>query len=135
MSLNKIKDSIKDALLKSNKGLCIAIRGKWGIGKTYLWKQIQQDIENSTKQRIVYISLFGKEHYSQVLEEIVLQLFRNHNEIAKKASKVISKTISLISNGQITIETELLFSILQKKDFNNVIVCFDDIERKSDELK
>ena len=128
-------DSIKNILLQSDKGLCIAIRGKWGIGKTYLWKQIQEDIEKSTKQRVVYISLFGKEHYSQVLEEIVLQLFRNHNEIAKKASKLISKTINIISSGQITIEAESLFSVLQKKDFNNIIVCFDDIERKSDELK
>ena len=128
-------DSIKNILLQSDNGLCIAIRGTWGIGKTYLWKQIQEDIEKSTKQRVVYISLFGKEHYSQVLEEIVLQLFRNHNEIAKKASKVISKTINIISSGRITIEAESLFSVLQKKDFNNIIVCFDDIERKSDELK
>ena len=128
-------DSIKNILLQSDNGLCIAIRGTWGIGKTYLWKQIQEDIEKSTKQRVVYISLFGKEHYSQVLEEIVLQLFRNHNEIAKKASKLISKTINIISSGQITIEAESLFSVLQKKDFNNIIVCFDDIERKSDELK
>lgn len=128
-------DSIKNILLQSDNGLCIAIRGTWGIGKTYLWKQIQEDIEKSTKQQVVYISLFGKEHYSQVLEEIVLQLFRSHNEIAKKASKLISKTINIISSGQITIEAESLFSVLQKKDFNNIIVCFDDIERKSDELK
>ncbi|EHH0538500.1 hypothetical protein J7D62_001623, partial [Campylobacter lari] len=117
------KDQIKE-FLKSDEFYSLLIYGGWGVGKTYLWKEVENEInpkimhkedlwkkfksnanffnhliilisiikqcvgitlmsiikyfnlcsyiENPNKQvkNIVYISLFGKEHYKEVLEEI-----------------------------------------------------------------
>ena len=119
-------DAEKDIIefLKSDEDYSLLIEGKWGVGKTYLWKEIQEEQEklNLTQENVfkifiddckkefslknhfkslmkfvckttvmfisclccycgfcddkkdkekykkfVYISLFGKEHYKQVL--------------------------------------------------------------------
>lgn len=39
-----------------------------------------------------------------------------------------------ISGGLINIDSDTIFSFLKKEDFNNIIVCFDNIERRSDNL-
>lgn len=126
---------------------CLVINGSWGIGKTYLWKQVEKKFEDeknedekNTNKEIVYIDLFGKESYKQILEEIVFKLYGKRNEALKEISKLV-KLVKLVSTGLekiiygfINIGFEALFSLLEKKDFKNIIVCFDNIERKSDNL-
>lgn len=113
----------------------LLIDGKWGVGKTYLWKEIQNEQEklnlsqrnvlqvfiddiqkknsfwnhlfaigkfvlllipetfhcliqylrlcNNKKQykKFVYISLFGKEHYKQLLEEVLYNAYMRNKII------------------------------------------------------
>lgn len=130
---NKAKKII-EILTQEPKGICLAITGKWGVGKTYFWKNsIQNKVQEKTKNKVVYITLFGKEHYSQVLEEIVLQIYGEHNKIVDKIKNFCSSLIKLASNG-VAIGLDSLFSIFEKEDFEKAIICFDDIERKSDKL-
>ncbi|HEH5121258.1 TPA: hypothetical protein SG786_001577, partial [Campylobacter coli] len=111
------KQQIKN-FLEDEENYSLLISGSWGVGKTYLWKEIENEInpkiihkenlwkkfksninflnykqhiritlmsiteyfnlcnyiKNPNKQvkNIVYVSLFGKEHYKEVLEEITL---------------------------------------------------------------
>lgn len=124
---------IVDFLIE-NENVCLVIQGAWGIGKTYLWKKgIEEDIKNKNKdKRVVYIDLFGKESYKQILEEIVLKVNGSHNEVVKKVSQLASNTIKL--TGVANANLDSIFSILKKRDFKNIIVCFDNIERKSNKL-
>ena len=139
-----IKASRIIEILKDDKSVCIAITGEWGVGKTYFWKNyIQNKIEKTKicfwkkltkkyrKDKVVYITLFGKEHYSQILEEIVMQVCERHNKFAKNATNVISALAKL---ANVNINPDALFSTLKKENFEKTIICFDDIERKSDKL-
>ncbi|EDP5852771.1 hypothetical protein FWA56_08385, partial [Campylobacter jejuni] len=51
--MNKI-DNIANFLNKKSKK-CLAINGPWGIGKTHLWKQVEEKIND---KKVVYIDLF-----------------------------------------------------------------------------
>lgn len=121
---------IKNYLERDDKK-CLVINGSWGIGKTYLWKKAEDKLSRTKK--VVYIDLFGKESYKQILEEIVFKVNGKINErlkiLLKFSSKIPSKITDIIKIG-----AEALFSLLERKDFTNIIVCFDNIERKSDNL-
>ncbi|HEF2146529.1 TPA: hypothetical protein R8X55_000471 [Campylobacter coli] len=131
--MNKI-DNIAN-LLNNNSKKCLAINGAWGIGKTYLWKQVENKLsEINTDKKVVYIDLFGKESYKQILEEIVFKLYGTYNSFAKKASNAASNLIKKASCEFVKIEPDAIFSFAKKEDFNNIIVCFDNIERRSDNL-
>lgn len=143
---NKVKkeskvDSIVRFLSKhrsNQEGTCLVIQGAWGIGKTYLWKEVEKKIAEEeykeNNKKVVYIDLFGKESYQQILEEIVLKVNEKDNKNSKLFSKFVDNIVKLASNGAINIGWETLFSLLEKKDFENIIVCFDNIERRSDKL-
>lgn len=118
--------------LTSKSRVCLTINGPWGIGKTHLWKQVEEKI--NTDKKVVYIDLFGKESYKQILEEIVFKIHQNYNKTVNVTSQIISKTINIKSAGIININPDAIFSFLKKEDFNNIIVCFDNIERRSDNL-
>ncbi|EGK8127675.1 P-loop NTPase fold protein [Campylobacter lari] len=128
--MNKI-DNIAN-FLDSNSKKCLAINGSWGIGKTHLWKQVEEKI--NADKKVVYIDLFGKESYKQILEEIVFKLYGTYNSITEKASNIVSKLIEKASCEFIKIEPNAIFSFAKKDDFNNIIVCFDNIERRTDNL-
>ncbi|HED5389943.1 TPA: AAA family ATPase [Campylobacter jejuni] len=131
--MNEI-DNIANFLNDKSKK-CLAINGSWGIGKTYLWKQVENKLSKINKdKKVVYIDLFGKESYKQILEEIVFKVHVSYNKIANVASQIISKIAKFKSAGVISINPDAIFSFLKKEDFKNIIVCFDNIERRSDKL-
>ncbi|HEC1891637.1 TPA: AAA family ATPase [Campylobacter jejuni] len=119
--------------LNNNSKKCLAINGVWGIGKTYLWKQVEKKLSNKDK-KVVYIDLFGKESYKQIFEEIVAILHGNYNKITQTTLKSLEDLVKCISGGLISLNSDTIFSFLKKKDFENTIVCFDNIERRSDSL-
>ncbi|HIC4135430.1 TPA: P-loop NTPase fold protein, partial [Campylobacter jejuni] len=49
-------------------------------------------------------------------------------------SQITTKIAKIKSAGTININPDAIFSFLKKEDFNNIIVCFDNIERRSDNL-
>lgn len=131
--MNKI-DNIAN-LLNNNSKKCLAINGAWGIGKTYLWKQVENKLsEINADKKVVYIDLFGKESYKQILEEIVFKIHGNYNKIINTFSQITTKIVKLKSAGTVNINPDTIFSFLKKEDFNNIIVCFDNIERRSNNL-
>ncbi|EAI0828315.1 AAA family ATPase [Campylobacter jejuni] len=131
--MNKI-DNIANFLNKKSKK-CLAINGPWGVGKTHLWKQIEKKLSKVNKdKKVVYIDLFGKESYKQILEEIVFKIHGNYNKIMNTFSQITTKIAKIKSAGTININPDAIFSFLKKEDFNNIIVCFDNIERRSDNL-
>ncbi|EKL5141754.1 AAA family ATPase, partial [Campylobacter jejuni] len=131
--MNKI-DNIANFLNKKSKK-CLAINGPWGVGKTHLWKQVEKKLSKVNKdKKVVYIDLFGKESYKQILEEIVFKIHGNYNKIMNTFSQITTKIAKIKSAGTININPDAIFSFLKKEDFNNIIVCFDNIERRSDNL-
>ncbi|WP_234126476.1 P-loop NTPase fold protein [Campylobacter sp. TTU_617] len=131
--MNKI-DKIAN-FLNSKSKKCLAINGSWGIGKTYLWKQVEKEITlNFDNKKVIYVDLFGKENYKQILEEIVFKLYGTYNNTSKIATNTITNFVEKLSCGFININPDSIFSFLKKEDFKNIIVCFDNVERRSDKL-
>lgn len=121
--------------LTTKEKQCLAILGAWGVGKTYFWKQVEKEITlNFDNKKVIYVDLFGKENYKQIIEEIVLSLHGNYNKITEKTFKGLKSLIKGVSSGLINIDSDAVFSFLKKEDFKKIIVCFDNIERRSDNL-
>ncbi|TEY03614.1 P-loop NTPase fold protein [Campylobacter sp. US33a] len=131
---NFTNNKITDYLLSKEKQ-CLAILGAWGVGKTYFWKQIEKEITlNFNNKKAIYIDLFGKENYKQILEEIILKLHGNYNKIINIFAQITFRIAKFKSAGIADINPGTIFSCLKKNDFKNIIVCFDNIERRSDNL-
>lgn len=137
------KDRLKKLLIKSKKdeGLVVSLKGKWGIGKTHFWKDlIENELKTNNELKYAYISLFGKNSLDEIKKEIILKI------------SVKDKVLSSISSSFRNIKTTFglkeednsfgitgtllgsLVSLAEKKDFQNVLICFDDFERLSTSL-
>ncbi|EOH9414026.1 NTPase KAP, partial [Campylobacter jejuni] len=70
----------------------------------------------------------------QILEEIILKLHGNYNKIINIFAQITFRIAKFKSAGIADINPGTIFSCLKKNDFKNIIVCFDNIERRSDNL-
>ena len=131
------KENIEQRLteiLKRKNAVCIVLDGEWGVGKTTFWKNFSA--ENFDKNS-VYVSLFGKESIQEIKQEIGIQIYKRNkyiSEFSKKArhlkfDKVIDEVTPKLGSAVIG-----CISFFEKKDFKDIIICFDDFERMSDKI-
>lgn len=136
----KIENRLKE-LFKQDATLGIALNGAWGVGKTFFWNKFVKD--NLSDKKVAYISLFGISSLNDIRVSILLQA----SPTKKKLSWVDKKIITPFKNVKSSLKLDDLsmslgldalgsiFTLLTNGDFKNVIVCFDDFERISDNLK
>ena len=116
----------------------VAIKGSWGSGKTYFWNTFQEN-ELSDKQ-YAYISLFGKESIEDIKRDTILQISIKDKYLSTVKDKVsnVKSTLGFkdddASFGMSGALAGTIMSLFEKKDFENVVICFDDFERISDKL-
>lgn len=94
-----------------------------GVGKTYFWnnyapKKWQQD-------KHVYVSLFGKNSIDDIKREIVMKV----SDIGKTGA-LLSKFPDFQAFG-FGVNLGSLSSLISEKDFQDIVICFDDFERIS----
>ena len=115
-----------DLLIKKDEEFVAIISGKWGIGKTYFWKEYSKKY-NKDKD-VVYVSLFGLNSIEDIKEKILLELANHNREYYKKIKNVLKDIkITGISVGG-------FLSLFSNEDFQNIIICFDDFERLSNKI-
>ena len=116
----------------------IAINGSWGSGKTYFWNQFQSN-ELSDKQ-YAYVSLFGKDSLEEIKRDVILQISVKDKHLSSVKAKIsdIKSTLGFkdddASFGVTGAWLGTVMSLFEKKDFENVVLCIDDFERKSSKL-
>ncbi len=177
VSLKEIKDEVK-CFVKSPVPEVMAIKGNWGVGKTYAWLQFLKEFKGDiTLKKYSYVSLFGL----QSIEELRLAIFANTipvrsigsnkaAEYIKKNYKDPKKVINDIkgikgASKSYFISSEFLFDIFglfkqvllglfdlvsiiryvkalfpllestSKFLSKEMIICLDDLERKSSRLQ
>lgn len=127
--IKPIEDRLKE-LLNYKESIGIGIKGEWGVGKTHFWKDFSKRFLQDKK--VVYISLFGKGSLKELKEDMMVQISKFYEKAKKVSSTINTINLPLVS---VNVSLESLLSILEPKNLNNVIVCFDEFERLSPRLE
>ena len=128
-----------------------AIKGQWGIGKTYFWnKYIAEYIESADckYQAYSYVSLFNNKDINEIKQQVLYSVKPIKIEIEKsilhkcrhqitnfmkpKLNKIKSVANQAAKIPYIGKYVHLILGLgyLLQKKVNNYIICIDDIERK-----
>lgn len=138
--INQLIEYITDKRYKQ----AILIDGDWGSGKTFfiqekLVNSLNEHIDSGTKysRSVFYISLYGMESFSQIIDEIYTASLESYfdeklgNGKGEKVGRGINFASKVITAGlkYFNIDTEDLPKISEIKQLKNAIVIFDDLER------
>ncbi len=142
--------SVAERYLKNSKPEVLALKGAWGVGKTYTWNQIVESHKNDTGLKYYcYISLFSVSSISQ----LALSIFTKTKEIKLVGNKIDANTINKhwFALGKVGLKKVGKF-LSDKSDLPHVknisigleqiapymikdtIVCLDDFERMNSQL-
>lgn len=123
--------------LEKDEHKVLAIKGEWGIGKTFFWnKFFENNKEIITQVAYSYVSLFGIKDIS----ELKRQVFAKHVSINEKSLKGQIQKLKPISSILKTLKlpyinnSQSIFEYFEDKFVKNFIICFDDIERKENSI-
>ena len=148
MSIEVVKSQVQEFLSK-DKPEVLAIKGSWGVGKTYSWNKFLLHAKNSKSvalERYSYVSLFGINSLDAfkyaIFEHVVprdligteanLETFKKNTagllEVLGRKSLAWFKGASLIKGFTPAIESVSFLSL------NQSLICIDDLERRGSGL-
>jgi hypothetical protein len=145
---------VKKALLKfvgTAVPEVMCLRGKWGVGKTYAWKQLLREAIAEDKVALPsysYVSLFGLNS----IDELRQSIFENQHptkgqhitvedklrSFGREAAKTISKYAPYAKIPYLDTYVQNLaggFRHIVSESVKNAIICIDDFERKGETLR
>lgn len=70
MALEEAKERLV-RLLGQDSNSVIALSGKWGTGKTYLWHEVKDASDDEKVKSAFYVSLFGLSNMDQVKRKLI----------------------------------------------------------------
>ncbi len=143
MSLAQIKVAIENFIENEERDFLL-IKGFWGSGKTYFWNDIVSNASSKGKighRNYVYISLFGIDSF-EMLKNSIIAAQINSSVVGKNSSMSASNLFSQLKTIARHIEkipkirayTEGWASEIAFQTVNNSLICFDDLERRSDKI-
>ena len=146
MKIKTIELIIQNFIVNSNPGV-IAIKGKWGIGKTHTWTQIlEREKSNLALKKYCYVSLFGissinelslaiftKTQDAKLLGEkcFIKSLWENTPDYWQSAGKKLvnfARSLDFPYSKNIGISLERIAPYFM----NDTIICIDDFERNTE---
>ncbi|MBP1203642.1 hypothetical protein JOD97_001656 [Duganella sp. 1411] len=137
MSLAITKANFEQLIDDRDNGV-IALSGKWGSGKSHMWREVQKDSTNGAIKNALYVSLFGVKDILQLKMKIVQSAVPNSKtghvarEVITSAWRESSKFLKTLHPGFAAIDEIALLAvpaILRKR-----VIVIDDIERKHMDL-
>lgn len=138
MSLKTTQDQLIQ-LLDDEENKVIALSGKWGTGKSFMWDQIKKQSGNDKVKGALYASLFGV----STVDQIKLKLIQSSAKSTKDGTSVILKTMGQTYKTAVkTLEgfhkgfaglndVGLLIAPVMLRER---VIVLDDIERKNESL-
>jgi KAP-like P-loop domain-containing protein len=132
---NELNGLFSDFLKHPEKKV-LFLKGKWGVGKTYAWKNFIEANKEIKESAISYVSLFGVKDLKEVKQLIVQTAIPTNLKQFRSISKVGIPLVNALKNLPVpylkdALETTDNIAALLVRKF---LICFDDIERKADEL-
>ncbi|BCO31061.1 hypothetical protein TspCOW1_11640 [Thiohalobacter sp. COW1] len=149
MSFDIVKREIF-RFLESKTPEVLAIKGAWGVGKTFTWNKLLAEAKNNNKighEKYSYVSLFGVNslesfRYSIFEQQININLIgtepsletfkENWAGVSTSFGKKLAKLAGDLPYLNKFFPTVESITFLAVKD---TLICIDDFERKGDSLK
>ena len=137
MSLKSTKEQLQQ-LLADEDNKVIALSGKWGTGKSYMWDQVKNSSGNDKVKGALYASLFGL----STIEQIKLKLIQSAVPTMESNPKFWAGSKQLFDSGVKILEGfHKGFSVLNDVGLifapamlREKFIVLDDIERKHEKL-
>jgi len=137
MSLQTTKDHLLQ-LLNDADNKVVALSGKWGTGKSHLWRDVQEASGDEKVKGAVYVSLFGLSSIDQMkkkLIEMVIPGAESNPRLWESAKQAVSSGVKVLEGfhkgfGAINDIGLLLAPAMLR----NKVIVLDDIERKHEKL-
>jgi len=151
--------NITDDYLSKPTDFSIQIVGSWGYGKTYFYRNsLEKQIYNkpthndaNKKYKPIYISLFGLKSVEDIATKIVLDFYQSKyfqdyfkKTLTKKRLKITQSVLKIGLRGFLNFKrlgnvndylTDIKTIGENVLDTNELVICFDDLERKDSSLK
>lgn len=137
MSLKETREQLIQLLTdKDNK--VIALSGKWGTGKSYMWEQVKAASADPEVKSALYASLFG----ASSVDQIEIKLLQSSTKSAesypvlfksiKQTYKTAVKALEGVNSGFSALND--LGLLIAPALLKNKVLVLDDIERKHESL-
>ena len=142
-------DKVVELYLKMDTNYALMITGEWGSGKTYYYKNILASMISRTpilhkqgeKYNPILVSLFGLKSIEEVQTEIVMNMYpilknkyvRLGTGLGKSLIKGVLKLKGLGEIDKAFSETPI--NTNEWINYEDLVICFDDLERMSKSLK
>ena len=149
MSIEIIKKQI-NRFLESENPEVLAIKGDWGVGKTFAWdKFIRESAANNSiaLKKYAYISLFGigslENLKFSIFEQVIdikdietkpslVTLRKSTERLGKSLGR---KSVRLLQGLPYIRDIPIAVESISFLSLSKTIICIDDIERKGENLK
>ncbi|MBB1545987.1 MAG: NTPase KAP [Capnocytophaga sp.] len=134
--MQKIIDIVKDYLTRETNN-ALLITGEWGVGKTYFFNNIlSKEIEKvstkeneSVKYKPIRVSLSGVTSIDDIERRIVEELYPSLNKGLKWGKGILKFVLSVPKIKEYI--PEIPNSDVIGSETDNLVICFDDLERRS----
>lgn len=137
MSLAQCKQNFI-SLLEDPENRVIALSGKWGSGKSHLWKEVQTASPDEKVKGAVYVSLFGLGSIAELKLRIAQGVFPKLQaggtmvETLKTGYAGVKKILKGVHSGFSALDELAL--IAAPMMIKGRFIVIDDVERKHDKL-
>ncbi|MEZ9450671.1 hypothetical protein AB4184_24985 [Vibrio splendidus] len=133
MSVELVKEQVQ-RFLSSDTPEVLAIKGDWGVGKTYSWQKYVCEFKNHCAvNRYSYVSLFGINSIEEIKKATFLNTIDTHNigqplNISSRSKKWAESLQGLKLKG---VSVGDVLGSVSQLTMDKTIICFDDLERHS----
>jgi hypothetical protein len=137
VTLSKAKANLLQILTDEDNKV-IALSGRWGTGKSHLWREVRASSKDSAIEGSLYVSLFGLTSMDQVKVKIVQSAIPKAEDDPttwdrlKKSWSAASKVLESIHKGFSALNEIALLAVPSL--LKNKVIVLDDIERKHEKL-
>jgi len=134
-----VKEALESFAISSDHS-AIILKGKWGVGKTFLWEGvIKRKKENLGADYYSYVSLFGLGSLKELKRTIYENLLKKEHAADSGGVRSVEDRLEGIAsfmrrNAKLLTGVRGAGEIVdsyQSSAINNALICIDDFERKS----
>ena len=135
--LKKITGKIVHDLIS---GKSVALKGKWGIGKTYCVKKWIEKDPQIQKKEFIYVSLWRHQSIHDIEMELlgsVMKFISNRKKDGKEVTGIAEEIpgVDISVKNLVGLGERVWREMTIKKIGENYILCFDDFERLDKNLR